>query len=283
MPTVITREEYLEFNGVPLATPGWEITDLSGLWDAPAVRGEDRLVPYHEGVLPLRRWIDMKRAQLPLIVYGDLDHEDAPHVDARAGLLENLDYLKQRVLRPNQSATITGTRNLKHHLPDGSVREADAIILPPWQPVTVGPHTLRGVLDVLIPGGVMRSGTATNVTSASIPAGTPTAFTVPNPGTADQYDVVIELTGSATQVTLEATTWDPNGDTYLEFNGSLGTLTTIDTGEFTAVRDGVGVIGLIDHSGHERWLPLVPGDNTITITAVGGNVVAEFTHFAPYL
>jgi len=273
--TVITRAEFLEINGVPLATPAWEAEDLSGLYDSPAVRGEDVAVPYHEGQTPLRRINDAKRVQIPVHVFGDLDHEGATHADPLVGLQANMDYLKQ-ALRPRQNATVAGTWPIRHILPDESTRVGDGHVIPPFQPVYLG-EMFKLIVDLLIPAGVLRA-----VDPIVVSGSTP--LVVPNPGTADQYNLVLELTGSATSVRIFNDTWDTSGNTYLEFLGGFGTGVVIDTGAWTAVRDEVSVVGLLEHAGHERWLPLLAGvDNSLRIEPEGGTATLEVTHYPAYL
>lgn len=151
MPT-ITRTEYVEINSVPLATPAWEVTDLSPLWEASPVRGEDRLIPYLQGRQPLQRVIDELRVQVPLVVYGDFDQDGVAIANGRIGLMNNLDYLKNAFMVPNTSST-EGTWPLILHMPDSSTRGADCFVLPPLNYVSVGPITVRCVLDILIPAG----------------------------------------------------------------------------------------------------------------------------------
>lgn len=154
MPT-ITRVEYVEINSVPLATPAWEVNDLSPLWDVAGLRGEDRVVPFAEGALPLRRFRDEMRCQIPLTVYGDVDQDGTPQSDARIGLMENLDYLRVNILTPNTVGD--GTWELTLHMPDGSTRTADCFVLPPFQMSIISPSCVRGVLDILIPQGFLES------------------------------------------------------------------------------------------------------------------------------
>jgi hypothetical protein len=151
MPT-ITQFEYVEINSVPLATPAWEITDLAPLWDAAPIRGGDRLIPFQQGVDPVRGIVDAFRCQLPFIVYGDFDQDGTPIADARAGLWTNIRYLQDQFCIPNP-ATIEGTWPLILHAPDGSSWGGDCKVLPPLQLVGATPAAAEGVFDILIPAG----------------------------------------------------------------------------------------------------------------------------------
>lgn len=276
----ITATEYAEIAGVPLATPAWRALDLSELYDSPPIRGSDRMVPYHEGdAIPLRRSLASSRRSLRMIFNGEEDREGNAHSSVRAGLLANIDEFKSAVCRPRQN-TQTGLVTINHYLADGSTRRAQGRVIPPLQLGAVGPTGWRGTLDLSIPG-LFRSVATTDFSATGIAA--QTDVTLPNPGTADQFETVITLTGTATQVRLANLSWDSGGDTYLEFLGSLSPSVIIDTGDWTALRGASSVVGAVSHSGHERWLPLLPGDNTIRITPTGGTVSASFSHYAPWL
>jgi hypothetical protein len=95
--------------------------------------------------------------------------------------------------------------------------------------------------------------------------------------------MVIELTGTATSVVLTNLTADIDEEVFLEFGGDITLDVTLDTGAFTAVRDDVNVVGLVAYSGFERWLPLIPGNNTIRIEPTGGTATARFVHYPFYL
>jgi hypothetical protein len=276
---LITQSEYLEVDGTPLSTPAWEVTDLSQMYETPENRGEDEAVPYHEGMQPRRRIIGTKHVILPIFIYGGEDPDGASYANARAGFQANTDLLKRLVLKPVQKGN--GTRTLRHHLPDGSVRAGAGRVLGPFSPAPVGPSSARGTVDVVIPGGVLRDEVATEAVLAL--TGAATDLVVEHPGTADQFEVFLELAGTCTALRIENRTWDPTGDTFLEFNGAPAPGAVIDAGLWTAVRDGASVVGLINHGGHERWLPLEPGDNTLRFIPTGGTVSATVSHYAPYL
>lgn len=277
---LLTRAEHVEIDGVPLATPAWEVLDASGLYDAPPVRGEDLVVPHLEGAVAARRVLDARRVTLGMVVYGDRDPEGAAYADPRAGLVANLDLLKRAVVRPVQSS-VEGTRALRHHLPGGAVRSAPCHVLGPLQLGAMGPASALATLDVVVPGGVLRDEVATVAGPAEFTGAG--ELVVANPGSADQFEVVLELSGTATSVRVRNTTWDPSGGTWLELGGSLGGGVVIDTGAWTAVRDGLSVVGLVAHAGHERWLPLVPGDSVLRIEPEVGDVALTVTHHAGYL
>lgn len=278
-----TRFEYAEIGGLVLATPAWECIDLSPLYDAPPVRGDDSVVPYHEGSIPSRRIVAAKRVVLPMVVYGDQDREGNANEDGRIGLRRNLDDLKREVARPAQNGA-DGTRLLRHVFADGEVRQAPCHVIPPLQVGIESPIAVRCTIDVVVPGGVMRSAEPQEATSPSVLTGTVGTLIVPNGGTADQFETVLRLTGSATDVTIRNLTWDPNGDTWVRFAASVAAGVTVDTAAWTAETDvGADVQGNVSRSGHERWLPLVPGANELAIEPTGGMVTVSVSHYPAWL
>lgn len=154
MPTPVDTE-YVEINGLPLATAAWVVNDLSPLWDAAGLRGEDRVIPFSDGALPLRRFIDEMRVQVPITVYGDFDSDGNANSDGRIGLMENIQEITNYIGIPNDSGD--GTWELILHMPDGSTRVADCFVVPPFQWTPVSPIVVRGVLDIIIPQGFLIS------------------------------------------------------------------------------------------------------------------------------
>ncbi len=150
---VITETEYVSVNGVPLATPAWIVNDLSPLWEAGSLRGDDRIIPFAPGKKPLRRILDELRVVIPITVFGDFDQDGVAQSNARIGLQTNVDYLRDNILTPNPSDP--GTWPLVLHLPDGTTRSADCFVLPPFQIQPLSPIACTGVLDILIPSGVL--------------------------------------------------------------------------------------------------------------------------------
>lgn len=286
MTPFLTQSEYVEIDGIPLATPAWEVTDLSELWDIANIIGELPTVPYRRGVIPFRRALGGKNVNLPIVVFGSEDLEGNPYDTAREGLEANRNVLVRDVLRPPRVNTQAGTRTLRYHLPSGEVLAGPCILAGGLRPQPKGPGAFEGAITVILTEGGLRSETEVDVTSGSVASGGSSDFAVPNPGLDYQDALLIDLTGTATAVRLTNLTADVDEEVYLEFGGdiSLGTGVALDTLAFTAVRDAVNVVGLVSYSGFERWLPLVPGgDNTIRIEPTGGTATVQFRHFPFYL
>ena len=153
MPYTIVDNEYVQINGVPLSTTAWEVNDLAPLWDAASLRGEDRVIPFSDGALPLRRFRDEMRIVIPITIWGFYDWNNNANADARIGLQRNIDHLRDNILTPNTAGT--GTWNLILVMPDGGTRGAGCFVIPPMQLTPLGPSAVTGVLDILIPQGYL--------------------------------------------------------------------------------------------------------------------------------
>lgn len=279
----LTQTEYVEVDGTPLATPAWEVEDLSPLWDAPEIRGGDLVVPYRRGVIPFRRNPAGKPVDLPLAIFGDADPDGAEHATPRVGLQLNRDTFMRDVWRPPQVGTIDGTRTLRYHLPDGSVRSGPCTVSGGLRPTPVGPSTLRVSLALNLTDGGLRDEDPVDVTSDPVGAGLDDLLVVPNPGTDYQDRIVYTLTGSASSVRIINQT--VSEDVWLEIGADLASGDVeLDTGTFTATRGGtLNVVGTVSHSGFERWLPLIPGDNALRIEPTGGTATLQAVHNPFYL
>jgi hypothetical protein len=278
------RTEYLDIDGLPLATPAWEVTNLFELWGSADQRGDNDIIPFRRGRTPRRHHMDSKRRTLQMVIEGGVDSDGNPAVDARQQLEDNISELKLG-LRPLQHVE-GGVRTATLHTPN-RVLVGPSQIRTGLQLGPIGPAAVNATLDVEFTDGVLYDvANEVDVTESNVPGGGSADLAVPNPGDADQFHVRIDLTGTATQVQLTNLTWDPDLNAYLVFGGALedtGVGTTIDTETFTAVRNGISVIGLVSHSGHEFWLPLVAGTtNTIRIEPTGGTATVRIRHYPAF-
>jgi hypothetical protein len=269
MSITATSNEYAQFRGTPLDTAAWRCVDYSSLWDSPETRGGDVTIPYAPGVLPGRRVYEARRVILPLVVFGDYAPTGTKHADPRAGLRSNLDELA-RLTRP-------GIGNLRFHTPSGTVRAAPAQVVGSLQVAAQGPVSATVVIDLQIHGGVFRSESATTATLAT-GSGTRT-LTVSNPGTAEQWVSTLTLSGTATTTTITNTTYPGDPRLTVAVDLSAGNV-VINTGNYTAVQGSNSVTGSLTPVGHPNWMPLVPGNNSLTVTANAGLVVSHFAPFA---
>ena len=150
MPDLITADEYLEVNSIPLATPAWRITSLVPLWAGPTLRGDDRLIEDTAGRRPYRRLIDTTRVALPMVIWGDRDRTGADTADDRTGLHANWDVLYTGLLVA--PLTTAGTVTAVWHKP-GTDRTAAVHVLG-LAVREFSPRSIRATLQLSIPAGV---------------------------------------------------------------------------------------------------------------------------------
>lgn len=152
MPPLVTRTEWLVVNGVPLSTPAWWITNLDPeLLSAPAIRGDDLLVPHATGVLPNRRRITATVKQLAMVVSGNNASDGTVNSNWRTGLITNVEYLNANL--GLASATGAGTVTATWHRWDGSTKTAAVHVLGLVTQPLVQRH-ISAVLTLSIPLGV---------------------------------------------------------------------------------------------------------------------------------
>jgi hypothetical protein len=272
--------EYLEVAGVPLSTKAWEVEDLSPLWDMADVIGEDAVVPYRRGVVPFRRALGSKRVDLPMVIVGLFDSDGNPIATGRDQLWLNRRELIRTVLRPLEINTGTGDTLVRYFTPGTEPNlSGPGKVIGGLKPTAFGPDAFKASLSLSLSEGGLRSETETDVTSSAVAGGGFEDFAVPNAGDGYQDALLLDLTGTCTSVKLTNKTADPNDSVFWEFGGALDAGVAADTSDYTAVRGGISVVGLVTFGGFERWLPLVPGTNTIRIEPLGGTAQVRFRHF----
>lgn len=147
-------DEYLELNSIPLVW--WiNIEDLSPLWDAFEVRGDDRILPGTSGVHPYRRRPTVTRVAVDFTVFGDRDRNGGRVyglANIRAQLWNHREYLLDNFA--TQPTSNPGTRPAILHAPGAATAEADVHILPPFHLAGLGPLAFTGTLVLSIPDGV---------------------------------------------------------------------------------------------------------------------------------
>lgn len=272
-------DEYLEVDGLPLDTHAWRTIERSSLYDPPDLRGSGVELSQRRGE-EARAPIEQARSvRLRMAVFGTQDSDGNAHADSRMGLQANLDELKTK-LRPRLSGD--GTMRAVHRMPDGSTREARCHLNGRLRAEPSGATAMRAVVRLLLPEGVWRD---TTLTSASATDSFP--LSVSNPGSADQFDSTITLSGDATSVTLSNGTWGPDTDLTVAVDLNNGDV-TIDTGDMTAVQGSADVVGSVSHSTDgafpARWLPLLAGqDNSVGVSHDGTTLTVSVEHAVRWL
>jgi hypothetical protein len=101
-----------------LASPAWDIPNLTKLWFEHQIRGENLLVPSAAGRRGYPRRVDEATHNLVLYVTGEVDQFGTKFPDPWHGLRHNLDTLWTNVFQPVQTGN--GTRACLLELPNGA-------------------------------------------------------------------------------------------------------------------------------------------------------------------
>jgi hypothetical protein len=154
-----TVDGNLTLNGIPMKTRAWTCPDLTPLWLPATLRGQDRLLPFVDGVVPYRRRRTVTEYALDFRVSGISDAAGNPPSGGLGNGIEefeqlefNLDYLRQNVLDPEASSNPDGTIPGVLTMPSGEVRTANVHVLGFSVTARVA-HVLQGVLDISVPSG----------------------------------------------------------------------------------------------------------------------------------
>lgn len=152
MPIVTTRSHYLSINGVSMATPAWDVLNLHVLWQMPAVRGTDLIIPGASGARPRRRWAQPTKYTLELIIHGNVNPDGTAYSDHFVGLQSNIAYLRTNVADP--VATESGTRTATLTMPDATVRSGH-LHVETFEIAPISYKHVRATMDVSLPMGVL--------------------------------------------------------------------------------------------------------------------------------
>lgn len=142
---------YLEIDGVPLSTPGWECLNPMDMRKGPATRGKDRVIPGAAGTRGKLRRPAPTKHQLQFVVVGDQSSDGTVNTDPVVGLDVNL-----QALRDLTDATGIGVpaKEAILHLPSGGTLSGDIHIeLFDWQ--YEGPSAASATMDITILAGAL--------------------------------------------------------------------------------------------------------------------------------
>jgi hypothetical protein len=148
----ITNPEYLELNGVPLSTPGWEMTEASDLWSGADVRGSDLLMPGAAGVRPYPRRPTVTGAVIEVYVFGDTAWDGTPYASLRAGLATNVMHLAALATPPGSGdGTVAAVLHYAPGAPTAS--RSGRVHVVRWRFARTGPGSGTGQFELSVPAG----------------------------------------------------------------------------------------------------------------------------------
>jgi len=254
------------FGGTDLSTFG-NITMIDSYLDIPERRGNNRKIAFRHGTLDVNKYYDERE-----ISFGIAIKENT------LSALETKLKAMQLLFSPMQAQTLSITYE------DGTTKTVLARVEKQLQVRRIQTMA-RVVVDFMMATPFFRLSTAIADNTTTINAN-PKAMTVTNPGTIEERDATIILTGPLSNTVITNST---NG-CVLTYTGTIAsprvvTISTNSTGEYVATNDlGTNVIGNITHSGASALMVFNTGDNTLSIadaTHTTGTVKVTFS--APYL
>jgi hypothetical protein len=168
-------------------------------------------------------------------------------------------------------------------MPDGSVRTAlaECVSWQAYNPKDIGGDAalLGGVATLLLSDPFFYTAEVTDANRAV--GGSPTNFTLTNPGTTGARRVTLDFLGPIVNPRLT----NANG-VYVECLVTVASTKhlLIDCSAFTALNDGANVVGSIRHLGAYEWMRLDPGDNSMALTSSGftGATTLSTSFYPPY-
>jgi hypothetical protein len=265
-----TTDETWTINGVLLNTYAYNISTLSGREVLPVVRGENAQVPQRRGRIWVPKTVDQVTRTLAMWVRGsDVDGDISN--DPTAQFNENLRAIKRLFADTSQQLEIEKkVRYLDGLLTLTGRASHDGGMSPEWQ----GHRTIATFsVDLVFADPYWYGALESDV----VPSG---GGPLVNPGDVRADAMTITLTGPLTNPILK--NMSHPAKPYVKYTGTIGAGVTVvlDTEEFTALLGSTNVIGAISHAGTPRWMELLPGTNTMTLT--GGAGSATVAYHPPY-
>jgi len=253
------------YNGTDLSTLG-NITLIDGYLDIPERRGNNHVIPFRNGTTFVQKYLDER-----VIVFG---------IAVLGTSLSSLET-KMKAIQTLFSERTQKTLSIAYE--DATTKTAQVTVNKTLQVARIQ-SLARIVVEFAMCEPFFRLSTAIADNTTTIDA-SPHAMTVANPGTVEERDPTILLTGPLTNVTITNSTVGCS----LTYTGAIdaGHTVTIGTlnGEYYATHSVSGnVIGNVTHAGASALMVFYPGDNTLAITSTvttTGTVKASF--YAPYL
>lgn len=255
------------FGGTALSTYG-KVTLINDSYDMPERRGENQLLPFRHGKRFVEKYFDER-----ILTFGI-----AINAASATTLESTLDDLRKK-LSPRTQQTLSWTRE------DGTIRTALASVNRPLEVDRSGSKIVLAIIEFVLPFPFFRLSTEIANNETTINAN-PKAMTVTNPGTVEERDATIVLTGPLLNTVITNST---NG-CVLTYTGTIAsprvvTISISATGEVVATDDlGANKIGNLTHSGASAMMVFDVGDNILSIadgTATTGKVRVRFN--APFM
>jgi len=255
------------FGGTALTSFG-KVTLINDNLDMPASRGNNQIIPFRHGTVFARKYFEERSMSFGIAITA-----------ATATALETTFDTMRKLFAVRTEQTLSMT------MEDATIRTVSASVDKSIQVTRVTNTFARVIVDFTLCRPYWRLSTAIADNTTTINAN-PKAMIVTNPGTMEERDATIILTGPLSNTVITNSTQGVS----LTYTGAIAsprivTISTNSYGEYVATTDlGVNVIGNITHSGSAALMTFAPGNNTMSIadsTATTGTVKVTFN--APFI
>lgn len=263
---------YWDVDGVSLDSYAMTITTLGGSRSGvPTFRGQNSKFTVKRGATHRPKIADERVITLAMQVTGT-DSNNAAAWSSQQ-FMANWRSLQRLLWRPE-----AGQFSLTKRWDEGAgiisataMAEFDSGL----EPTMTGPSLAKTTVDLRLADPFFYSAQQT----VTIPLNTPTVIN--NPGDDTVHKMTMEFNGGIlSNATLTNST--PNPDVWVKLGTGIGSgdKLIVDVDRTTVLRgsDGASFVGALSHSGSRSWMGLVPGNNTLTLTASSGtgNVVVKY-------
>lgn len=273
-----TSESPVVANGLCLQTHAWNISQKSGRYMLPGVRGSNTQVPGMRGSSFVRnRPVNTGMWTLTMWVLGAFPDGSIPAWgESRRVFDRNFEQLVKSVM------SVSAAISLNVWQDDGSVRTASGMIGGSTDSnLTMGGR--RGEITLVFE---ILEGTWQDALARSV-VGTPGVgwsnqvmdLSALDGGSAPMDNAVITVNGPFTNPRV----FDPITNTWVQYNGTLATGDTwvVDCGAWTSTVNGVGALINTQHYGHARFIVIDPGTYgrkpSIQVTGTGTGATSNIT------
>jgi hypothetical protein len=272
--TTIALPERLGFGSIDWANYAYLLERLSGLDDAPPLRGADQPWAGLPGQRSLNALYDSRTFDASLLVFPRDVSGTTTGTNAQQART-NLDALKAAFAL--STATVQAVTRV---MPDGTTRTAyGRVITSPTVDLTGKGELFRVTPRILLPDPFFYTAPVTS--AAEVFSTSPHTWALNNPGNVKGYNLQFDILGPATNVRIT----NLGNGSYVDVPGSVAATKhlLIDCLAFTVTNDGAKVIP--SHAGAVPFLILDPGTNSLQATATGlsGATRITPTFTAPYL
>lgn len=271
-----SSDEFWEINGVSLNQYCWAIKTIGGSRLAvPKLRGDNTLIPNKEGRYFRPKKADSRIITLAMFVAGIDPDTDQPSENQKVQFNDNWRTLQQLFWSPGEQLVLT--RRWWENAGTPVLREASALceLAGTMDPTMTGRTRADFAVDLLLADPWFYGPELTVNLVPDVP------LVVTNPGDISVSESIkIEFNGELVSPVIVNQTAQPN--VWMRLNTAIiADEVIVDVGQFLVTNsfDNSSLLGSVTHSGHQYWMKLNKGNNTLKLTSLGnssGNAVLKY-------